>query len=66
MSRTRPVGLTEDAGWQVGVSRTVNADLDTVWDHLVSAEGLALWLGPGAAPQPQAGASYAATDGTTG
>jgi uncharacterized protein YndB with AHSA1/START domain len=33
-------GLTKDAGWQLGVRRTVAAPLEEVWDHLVSAEGL--------------------------
>lgn len=66
MSAKRPVGLTKDAGWQVGVSRTVPADLETVWTHLVSPEGLAAWLGAGAAPDPEVGAPYTTADGTTG
>ena len=42
-----PVGRTKDAGWQIGVSRTVHADLDDVWDFLISSAGLATWLGGG-------------------
>ena len=62
----RPVGLTRDAGWQVGVSRTLAVDLDTVWAHLVSPEGLDTWLGLGARPAPERGARYETEDATTG
>ena len=43
-----PVGLTRDAGWEIGVSRTLPLPVETVWEFLVSPEGVALWLGPGA------------------
>ncbi|WP_435974597.1 SRPBCC domain-containing protein [Streptomyces sp. Qhu_M48] len=43
-----PVGLTRDAGWEIGVSKTLPLPVATVWDFLMSAEGLSLWLGPGA------------------
>jgi hypothetical protein len=42
--RGHTTGLTKDAGWEMGARRTVNADLDTVWDHLTGA-GLRSWLG---------------------
>jgi uncharacterized protein YndB with AHSA1/START domain len=61
-----PTGLTKDAGWQIGVSRTVAHPVDEVWDRLVSAEGLACWLGPGAALPPAVGDRYDTTDGATG
>lgn len=38
------VGLTKDAGWEVGVRKTVAVPLPAVWEYLVS-DGLALWLG---------------------
>ncbi|MDV5147667.1 SRPBCC domain-containing protein [Streptomyces sp. SBC-4] len=44
-----PVGLTRDAGWEIGVSKTLPLPVAAVWDFLVSPEGLSLWLGPGAA-----------------
>ena len=66
MSPNLPVGLTKDTCWQVGVSRRVPTELHRVWTTLTSPEGLAAWLGPGAAPDPQAGAPYEAADGTTG
>lgn len=41
---TRPVGRTRDAGWQIGVSATLDADPAVVWELLTGA-GLHLWLG---------------------
>ena len=37
-------GLTKDSGWEMGVRRTVAADLPTVWAYLTGA-GLRTWLG---------------------
>jgi uncharacterized protein YndB with AHSA1/START domain len=61
-----PVGKTKDAGWQIGVSRTVPAALDDVWRHLVSPRGLAIWLGEGVDTPLEVGRSYRTTDGTHG
>lgn len=66
MDAMSPTGLTKDAGWQVGVSRTVPFDRGEVWAVLVSAEGLGAWLGRGASPNPEVGAPYTTADGTTG
>lgn len=38
------VGKTKDAGWQVGVSRTVPVERSEVWTFLLGP-GLPLWLG---------------------
>lgn len=38
------VGMTKDAGWQVGVSRTVPVERSEVWAFLVGP-GLPVWLG---------------------
>lgn len=62
----RPVGLTRDAGWQVGVSRTIAADVETVWALLTSPTGLAVWLGPGATLGDSPGSPYATHDGLRG
>ncbi|MET9311287.1 SRPBCC domain-containing protein [Kribbella sp. NPDC003505] len=59
-----PTGLTKDAGWNVGVSRTFPCPLDDVWDAVVSPEGVAVWLGAGALLED--GASYETDDGTVG
>ena len=66
MAEARQVGLTKDAGWEIGVSRTVPHPLDEVWRLLTSDEGLALWLGEGARLAPSRGARYATADGTEG
>lgn len=39
-----PTGLTKDAGWEVGVRKTVDAPVEVVWDFLLG-DGLPLWLG---------------------
>lgn len=40
----KTVGKTKDAGWQVGVSRTVPVQRSQVWIFLLGP-GLPLWLG---------------------
>lgn len=45
-----PPGLTRDAGWQLGVRRTVPAHADEVWRRLLS-EWLPAWLGVDTVPQ---------------
>lgn len=37
-------GLTKDAGWQMGVRRTIPLPPDAAWEFLLG-EGLPLWLG---------------------
>ena len=62
----RPVGKTKDAGWQIGVSRTIAVGLDAVWEYLTSSEGLAVWLGPGVETPLRKGQAYRTDDGTIG
>ncbi|GAA0393821.1 SRPBCC domain-containing protein [Streptomyces luteireticuli] len=62
----RPTGLTQDAGFQIGVSRTLPVPPAEVWRFLTSPEGLALWLGGGADIGTERGSSYTTADGTTG
>ncbi|WP_245665001.1 SRPBCC family protein [Nocardia sienata] len=63
---TMPTGLTADAGWQIGVSRTLPQPPDIVWHHLIGAAGTACWLGPGADPTFTPGARYRTDTGVTG
>jgi hypothetical protein len=42
---TESVGLTRGVGWQLGVRRTFDCDLDTAWQHLVLGAGVLDWLG---------------------
>lgn len=60
------VGLTQGAGWQIGVQRSVSAPREDVWKFLLSPAGLAVWLGPGARLSPQKGSTYRTKEGTTG
>lgn len=61
-----PVGKTKDAGWEIGVSRTLPVPVDEVWRVLTGDEGLAVWLGAGAVLEPSKGARYETDDGTVG
>jgi uncharacterized protein YndB with AHSA1/START domain len=60
------VGRTRDAGWQIGVSRTIDHPVGAVWDFLVSPEGVAIWLGEGVTVLPDRGGGYQTTAGVRG
>jgi len=61
-----PTGLTKGVGWQIGISRTLPQPPAAVWDFISSAEGIALWLGPGARLTPERGAPYRTAIGVAG
>ncbi|SCK05588.1 Uncharacterized conserved protein YndB, AHSA1/START domain [Streptomyces sp. WMMB 714] len=63
---TRPTGLTKDAGYEIGVSRTLPVPPEAVWDYLTGPEGQAAWLGEGPAVELRRGARYTLADGTAG
>jgi uncharacterized protein YndB with AHSA1/START domain len=60
------IGLTKDAGWEIGVSRTLPHPPEDVWAFLTSPEGVRLWLGAGAKLGDAKGAAYRTTSGTVG
>jgi uncharacterized protein YndB with AHSA1/START domain len=60
------VGRTRAAGWQIGVSKTVERPVDEVWDFVTSPAGVAIWLGDGVALYEDKGAGYETTTGTRG
>jgi len=62
----REVGRTRDAGWQIGVSRTVDLPVEQVWAFITSPEGVAIWLGEGVTVLPERGAGYRTTAGVHG
>jgi uncharacterized protein YndB with AHSA1/START domain len=63
----KPVGETADAGYQIGVRRTVSATIEQAWVLLTSREGVALWIGPMAAPLPiEPGIEFRADNGVEG
>jgi uncharacterized protein YndB with AHSA1/START domain len=39
-----PTGLTKEAGWEIGVSRTLAVPLEQAWSYLAE-DGTATWLG---------------------
>lgn len=57
-------GLSNDAGWEVGVRKTVDAPVQKVWAFLLGA-GLPLWLGNTKLPLEK-GAAYATDDDISG
>ena len=61
-----PVGLTRDAGWQIGVSRTLDHPVGQVWEFLTSPEGRAVWLGHGVDLLDERGRAYRTAEGTAG
>jgi uncharacterized protein YndB with AHSA1/START domain len=63
MTDLRETGRTKDAGWEIGVRRTVPARVDDVWALLRSPEGTAIWLG---GPADLAPGPYRLDDGTEG
>ncbi|MEU3263372.1 SRPBCC family protein [Streptomyces bacillaris] len=61
-----PVGLTRDAGWEIGVSRTLHQPPQAVWEFITGPEGVALWLGAEGPLPTGKGAPYRTADGTEG
>ncbi|TWD83626.1 activator of Hsp90 ATPase-like protein [Kribbella amoyensis] len=59
-----PVGLTKDAGWNIGVSKTLPYSVPELWEFVTSPAGIALWLGEGV--ELVTGAEYETADGTRG
>ncbi len=53
-----PVGKTRDAGWQIGVSKTIDRPVEDVWSFITSPEGIAIWLGEGVTVLSELGAGY--------
>jgi uncharacterized protein YndB with AHSA1/START domain len=45
MEKTKEVGETKDAGFQIGVRKTFAAPIETIWNFLFSEKGLLIWLG---------------------
>ena len=60
-----PVGLTKDAGWELGVRQTVPAPLAEVWQYLLGP-GLPVWLGEIDALPTEKDAAYETRDGVRG
>jgi uncharacterized protein YndB with AHSA1/START domain len=64
--RRSEVGRTRDAGWQVGVSKTIDQPVADVWTFITSPAGIAIWLGEGVTVRPERGADYETAAGVRG
>ena len=65
-SNTRQVGQTKDAGFQIGLRRTVPWSFRSVWGLITSPEGLSVWSGGGTVRKWARGAAIRYPDGTVG
>ncbi|MFD9543620.1 SRPBCC domain-containing protein [Streptomyces sp. NPDC060022] len=61
-----PTGLTQDAGWEIGVSRTLPRTASAVWEFIAGDEGVALWLGSASPLPTEKGAPYRTAGGVEG
>ncbi|GAB2763948.1 SRPBCC family protein [Amycolatopsis magusensis] len=66
MTQSNEVGRTRDAGWQIGVSKTLDHPVAEVWDFLTSPEGVAIWLGEGVTLPREPGTGYETAAGVRG
>ncbi len=63
----RTPGLTLDAGFEVGVQRTLPVAAETLWSFMLSPQGLLLWLGGEIGQFPQdKGEKFKTTNGFEG
>jgi uncharacterized protein YndB with AHSA1/START domain len=62
----REVGHTRDAGWEIGVSKTIDRPVEDVWGFITSPPGIAIWLGEGVSVLSERGAGYETTAGVQG
>jgi uncharacterized protein YndB with AHSA1/START domain len=58
MEKTKVVGQTKDAGFQIGVRKTFAVPAETVWNFLFSEAGLSTWLGKMSLENFQLGKPY--------
>ncbi|SCG80465.1 Uncharacterized conserved protein YndB, AHSA1/START domain [Micromonospora echinaurantiaca] len=64
--RRAEVGRTRDAGWQIGVSKTIDRPVEDVWTFVTSPTGIAIWLGDGVTVLSERGAGYQTAAGVRG
>ncbi|MEF7441274.1 SRPBCC domain-containing protein [Paenibacillus lautus] len=61
-----PVGVTKDAGVQIGVRKTMAVTKESLWDFLTSPEGLSLWIGDVPSLELRVGQEYESKEGVSG
>ncbi len=62
----RPVGLTKDVGFQIGVRRTLPIRLEDAWQLITSPNGVETWLGEAPDLKFAKGEQYRLPDGSSG
>lgn len=45
MATQKPIGLTKDAGFQIGVRKSLPVGVAQLWAFLLSKDGVGLWFG---------------------
>ena len=63
---SRILGETADAGFEIGMQKTVPREPREVWKLLISPEGVIIWLGTVENIELKKGYRYQTTDGTSG
>jgi uncharacterized protein YndB with AHSA1/START domain len=66
MEKTRSVGQTKDAGFQIGVRKTFPVSANQAWDFLFSDQGIAVWLGDVDPNNFELNKTYKTKEGTEG
>jgi len=61
-----PVGVTKDAGVQIGVRRTLAASKERIWNFMLSSGGRKLWIGSVPEFRLEKGFGFASAEGVTG
>jgi uncharacterized protein YndB with AHSA1/START domain len=65
-NKTPITGKTKNAGWQIGVRRTMPINLEHAWELITSSAGIRIWLGNLPDFNLQKGVLYDLADGTSG
>ncbi len=61
-----PVGMTKDAGVQIGVRKTLAVTKEQAWHFLASTQGLRLWIGDVSSMKWLKGHEFDSEDGISG
>lgn len=66
MNEEAPVGKTKDAGWEIGVRRTLPISVEEAWELLVTQPGMGYWLGNDAELCFEKGSAFHTEEGNVG
>ncbi|WP_419700254.1 SRPBCC domain-containing protein [Mucilaginibacter sp. NFX135] len=66
MEKTKVIGQTKDAGFEIGVRKTFPVSVEQAWNFLFSDQGLAIWLGGINPNEFDINQGYKTAEGTAG